>query len=94
MQKDNSSIKGTFVIDPSLRVPEAALSPLPQGEKRHNALLLSKNGGVHADIHLAFPPSKGIPEKGARTSLFAKSHNGSVTLKAVSMLSIIHIVSS
>lgn len=41
---------GTYVIDPALAVPPCLLAPLAPGELRTNATLITRNGGVTAEV--------------------------------------------
>jgi hypothetical protein len=84
VEKENSALKGTFFIDPTRKVPEPALPPIPETEtERHNLMLSTTNATLNAEVYVAVT-SQAIPEKAAlRTTLKAKSNNGSVTLRIV-----------
>ncbi|PPQ94403.1 hypothetical protein CVT25_002491 [Psilocybe cyanescens] len=86
LSRQNDSVKGSWIIDPTMVIPSAFLPSVPEDETeqtRSNISLSSKNGAVSADIfvlptsnHTSLPIThrKQIIIRGA-------SHNGSVTLK-------------
>ncbi|KIJ63805.1 hypothetical protein HYDPIDRAFT_188250 [Hydnomerulius pinastri MD-312] len=84
LSSEHSSIKGEFIIDPSMRIPASLLPPLSEGETeadRKNLLLNSKTGSISAEVWLlrsrggnAFPE-----EKRKRTTIDLSSSNGSVS---------------
>ncbi|KAK7445479.1 hypothetical protein VKT23_014896 [Stygiomarasmius scandens] len=80
--QQNNSVKGAFVIDPSLKAPPSWLPILPDGETgadRQNLLLESKNGSVQADISVL--STELLDEGHRKVTLTAKSTNGSVVCK-------------
>jgi hypothetical protein len=92
ISKANSAVRGTYVVDPTLAVPEAVLSPrAPDAGPRDNLSLESQNGSVDVDVWIvpAAVPGEPAPEKGnvGRPSVRAHSQNGSVTLRLASHLS-------
>jgi hypothetical protein len=84
----NESVKGSYVIDPALRIPSRLLPPLEEGEtedQRQNLKLLSHNGSVQASIVLVegSRPEEGASKAVPRTKLEVGSWNGNVTAKVV-----------
>ena len=79
----NKAIKGTWVIDPTLPVPDAVLPRLAHGEARKNVSLESRNGAINADIRVVRGSTAGADAK-ARTTMRFAAHNGSITVKLVS----------
>jgi len=82
----DASVKGTWVIDPSLKIPTSLLAPLLEGQTesdRRNLNVESKNGHVNADIFITpFDFSSDSKEVGRkRTTIYVKSSDGSVTAK-------------
>ncbi|KAF8799573.1 hypothetical protein BYT27DRAFT_6859314 [Phlegmacium glaucopus] len=54
LSRMNGSIKGSWLIDPSLHIPSSFLPPLPPtAGARRNLFLESKNGTIDADIFMA-----------------------------------------
>jgi len=74
----NTSVKGTYVLDPSLELPTEWLPPLPEDETeetRSNFLAKTENGSVVSDVYLLEKP----PLKGRKKVVMnASSNNGSV----------------
>lgn len=104
LSRSNSSVKGVWIVDPSMIIPAAFLPPLEGGqteEMRENLYLFSKNGAVDAEVYL-LPRTVPVEERshGAASVVDtkpalrpqvifrARSSNGSVTLKIVSALSL------
>lgn len=89
--RNNGSVKGTWVIDPSLAIPTSLRPPLSSEETeetRKNLSLESKNGPIDANISFApYDPSHD-PKQNARrrTTLYTRTSNGSVTAKLVSLV--------
>lgn len=79
VKDQNNSVKGSWTIDPDVKVPEALLAPIPDGETRENLYLRSHNGSVVAKIRLI------SDEPTTRSTVNGSSQNGSVTLKIVSL---------
>jgi hypothetical protein len=58
VERANSSIKGTYIVNPALSVPPALLPPLEDDEiVRPNLRLYSNYSSVNVDIHLVLPPN-------------------------------------
>ncbi|KAI9457928.1 hypothetical protein HD554DRAFT_1758305 [Boletus coccyginus] len=75
---EDESIRGEFVIDPSIRIPSAVLPPLAEDESeddRKNLRLRSKSSSVHADIWLLGPQAC---LKHRRTTIALTSDHGSI----------------
>jgi len=71
----NSSVRGTWYIDPSLQIHQSLLGPMPAGmTSRPHAKIYSKNGGVNAEIYI-------LGETRERVYMDIGSKNGSVTVK-------------
>ncbi|KDQ51885.1 hypothetical protein JAAARDRAFT_163286 [Jaapia argillacea MUCL 33604] len=87
--RTTTSVKGTYVIDPVLIVPDAILPKLSPGEVRKNLKLGSTTGSVSADVYLcpgAAAPLCGTAEecdmlKKRRATLETYSVTGSVNVK-------------
>lgn len=82
------------MIDPTLVIPPALLPPLAEGETedtRRNLMLDSKNGTVDADVYILplRSESSAVMKQRQRTTILAKSWNGSVTTKIVSSFALI-----
>ncbi|KDR72705.1 hypothetical protein GALMADRAFT_252910 [Galerina marginata CBS 339.88] len=88
LSRVNSSVKGTWVLDPSLAIPSAFLPPLAAGETeetRSNLSLDSKNGVINGEIYI-LPPSNQYLALSNRNrkqcvTIRARSWNGGVTTK-------------
>jgi len=92
LSRANSSVKGTWVIDPSLSIPSSFLPPLVSGETeetRKNIFLESKNGVVDGEIFILPTSTDSLSAMLHRQRVLVRgsSRNGSVTTK-------IHDVSS
>ena len=72
----NGSIKGTWVVDTDLKVPEALLSPPPSTGERHHLSLTSFNGPIAADVAFL----SGNPN---RASILLDTKNGEISLNIV-----------
>ncbi|KAG7093921.1 hypothetical protein E1B28_007557 [Marasmius oreades] len=82
----DSPEKGSYAIDPSIRIPESFLPPLEIQETdndpiRKNFQVLSKNGSVDTQVYIV-PDSKPFDER-KRVTMDIISKNGSVTAKIV-----------
>lgn len=76
-------IKGTYIIDPSMRVPSTYLPPLGEGETerdRKNLHLHTRDGSVNVDIWLVGHQRHSEIRNG-RTTLHVSSRDGSITVK-------------
>ncbi len=58
VQRRNETLKCTYVIDPTLNIPEGMLPMLKRRQERKNLHLDTRKGNVKADIHLVGP---GVP---------------------------------
>lgn len=45
-------MKDTYVIDPSMTIPESVLAPLEKNEVRKNVFLKCSHGSINADVWL------------------------------------------
>lgn len=87
MAQPNSRIKGSWIIDPALRIPTAFLPPLLPNETaltRKNLNLESRNGTVDADVYVM--PTRRADRKPSnhRVTIHTSSTNGTVTTTVVS----------
>jgi len=81
IKRSNTSLKGTYVIDPDLVVPEAMLPALESGEvERKNLRLHCENGSINAEVWLVGGDSSG-EARGKRTKIDVRGRNGFVTVK-------------
>lgn len=71
--------KGSWTIDPNLRVPSSMLPKIPDGEERQNFYVHSVNGSVEATLRL-------ISDQPTRSTLGGISEYGSVVVKIVSAI--------
>jgi hypothetical protein len=76
VSKRDGSIRGTWQIDSSLKVPEALLAPVEAGAERYNLSLQTKDGELTANIDLLSPG----PE---RASILLDTKDGSINLVMV-----------
>ncbi|EIN08759.1 hypothetical protein PUNSTDRAFT_143487 [Punctularia strigosozonata HHB-11173 SS5] len=81
LSRQNSSIRGQYVVDPLMSVPSVILPELPEGEVRKNLSINSKNGGINAEIWVMKNSREGSEDKGTRTTLNVESYNGSILVK-------------
>ncbi|KAF8957386.1 hypothetical protein BDZ97DRAFT_1846538 [Flammula alnicola] len=86
LSRPNSSVKGTWLIEPTLNIPSAFLPPLPSGETdetRKNIFLESRNGSVDADIFVVPTSTEALAriKHHKRVYIHTTSRNGSVTTK-------------
>ena len=72
----NGSIKGTWVVDTDLKVPDALLAPPPSTGERHNLSLTSFNGPITVDV--AFQSGNSI-----RASILLDTKNGEINFNTV-----------
>jgi len=77
LNRANESIKGSWLIDPSLRFPPSFLPPPPTEGARSNLSLESKNGAIDADIFL-LPTSHSNKNASNVIFIVTQSNNGSV----------------
>ncbi|KAF9240453.1 hypothetical protein BU15DRAFT_74044 [Melanogaster broomeanus] len=82
LSNESNSIKGEFVIDPSLRIPPSLLPPLPDGKTeadRKNLRLHCKCASVNAEVWLlGSPRSDTVLEEQERTTIDLSSDHGSI----------------
>lgn len=87
VSRKDSSIKGTWLLDPMLSIPSELLSPLPAGESestRKNLSLQTKDGSINANIFvLADELQKTENKMNLRTLIDASTKDGDVTIKMV-----------
>ncbi|KIM56677.1 hypothetical protein SCLCIDRAFT_131939, partial [Scleroderma citrinum Foug A] len=82
----NGAIKGTYIIDPSLQIPESHLPPpVKTGEggaegERKNLYLHTRDGSVDVDVWLVGHKSRS-KESTKRTTLYVSSNDGAITTK-------------
>jgi len=85
VSKKNSSIKGTWLLDPMLSIPSELLPPLPEGESestRKNLSLQTKDGSINANIFvLAEELQKTENKMNLRTIIDTSTEDGDVTIK-------------
>ena len=87
LTRKDSSINGTFVIDPTLRIPPSLLPSLEEGEsegERKNLRLVSDYGVVDVEIYLVDGERDETSTPIPRTTLYAKADHGWVVVKLVS----------
>jgi hypothetical protein len=86
LTRQHQSIKGLFIIDPTLHIPEYLL-PLLNDRKsegdRKNMKLLSENGSVNADIYLVDGRHEETAKTVSWTSLYVQSNNSWVVINLV-----------
>jgi len=82
IMRKHEAIKADFVIDPSLRIPDALLPPLPSGQNdRNNLHLESYHGSIKTEVHV-MPPSRPPPsDQPRRTTLMMKTEHGAILAK-------------
>ena len=86
LSRANESIKGSWLIDPSLSIPQYFLpSPTSTGAARSNLFLGSKNGGIDADVFL-LPTSHSNNNTSKIIDIQTESNNGSVKTRLVSLI--------
>ena len=78
----NESIKGTWLIDPSLSIPSSFLPPRPAKGDRFNLSLESKNGAIEAEVYL-LPTSHSSTNLSKFVLIHTQSSNGSVKTRLV-----------
>ncbi|KAJ7488113.1 hypothetical protein FB451DRAFT_1391064 [Mycena latifolia] len=80
LSRGNGSIKGTYVIDPRVKIPPSLLPPLAPDETeaaRRNLFMHTSSGSVDVDLFVV-----GDGEvKGKKVNMFIKSSNGSLTAR-------------
>ncbi|KAJ7624308.1 hypothetical protein DFH06DRAFT_1230147 [Mycena polygramma] len=79
LSRGNGSIKGTYVIDPRVNVPQFLLPPLAADETeatRRNVFLHTSNGSIDVDLFVV-----GEATGKEKVDMLVKSSNGSITVK-------------
>lgn len=85
LNRANESIKGSWLIDPSLSIPPFFLPPSPTEGARSNVILESKNGAIDADIFL-LPTGHSNKNISNFFVIHTQSNNGSVKTRLVSLI--------
>ena len=90
VSRRDSSIKGTWLLDPMLSIPSELLSPLPEGESestRKNLSLQTKDGSINANIFVLLTTAEELQKTenkmNLRTLINASTTDGHVTIKMV-----------
>jgi hypothetical protein len=81
VSRPNGSIKGTYVIDPDIKIPQSLLPPLAADETeatRRNAYFHAKNGSIKVDIFIVGDADSKHP-----ADILIDSSNGSIKTKLV-----------
>jgi len=84
IKRVNEAVKDTFVIDPSITLPPALLTPLDDGTQerdRKNIHLQSVNGSVDVSVVFVTNDDTKPGPSTKRSTIHAQSRNGSVTVK-------------
>src|SRR5258706_7630985 len=76
IHKVNGSIKGTWVVDTDLKVPDALLAPPPSTAERHHLSLTSYNGPIAVDV--AF-----LSGNSTRANILLDTKNGEINFNTV-----------
>ncbi|KAG8216598.1 hypothetical protein J3R82DRAFT_6784 [Butyriboletus roseoflavus] len=87
---EHDTIRGEFVIDPSIRIPSSMLPPLGDGkteDDRKHLSLRSKFSSVHAEIWLLGSPRDSVIDthKFRRTTIALTSNHGSIRAQVQTM---------
>ncbi|KAJ6575973.1 hypothetical protein DFH09DRAFT_1150137 [Mycena vulgaris] len=80
MSRTNDSIKGTYVIDPRIKIPASVLPTLVPKESeatRRNVFLHTKNGTINVDLFIV----DDVDAKGNKVEMMLTSSNGTVTAR-------------
>ncbi|KAH9477582.1 hypothetical protein JR316_0009804 [Psilocybe cubensis] len=87
LSRQNDSIKGSWIIDPTMIIPSAFLPSLTDGETeetRGNISLMSRNGSIQAEIFVlpgtSNDDSRRLTNR-KQTIIRSSSANGTITLK-------------
>lgn len=81
ISKLNGSVKGTWVIDPTLVVPTSFLPALAENETRKNFSVSSKNGMIDVDLTIMQANDNIAAESKKSAVIYLSSHNGMLTAK-------------
>ncbi|KAJ6503879.1 hypothetical protein C8R45DRAFT_1209439 [Mycena sanguinolenta] len=79
LSRGNSSIKGKYVIDPRIKIPQCMLPPLAEDETeatRRNVLLHTSNGSIDADVFVV-----GDGDFKQKVNMAVKTSNGGVVVR-------------
>jgi hypothetical protein len=76
-KEEHHSIKGSWTIDPNVRIPRSLLIEVPEGEERKNLYLRSEHGHTSAKLAL-------ISDEPTKSVIDVSSGQGHVSLKIVS----------
>ncbi|KAF7350168.1 hypothetical protein MVEN_01319300 [Mycena venus] len=79
LSRGNNSIKGTYVIDPRIKIPQPMLPPLAADETeatRRNMYLHTSNGSIDVDLFVV-----GDGEYKQKVNISLKSSNGSLVAR-------------
>ncbi|KAF5388663.1 hypothetical protein D9757_004809 [Collybiopsis confluens] len=79
LNQNHHSVRGSYLLDPSLEIPQEFLVPLPDGqseERRSNLHASSEHGSVSTDIYLLDRP---MAKSRKKILLTTSSTHGSVT---------------
>lgn len=87
VSRKDSSIKGTWLLDPMLSIPSELLPPLPAGESertRKNLSLQTKDGSINANIFVLLTTAEELQKAdkmNQRTLIDAATKDGPVTVR-------------
>ncbi|KAJ6612552.1 hypothetical protein B0H10DRAFT_2052094 [Mycena sp. CBHHK59/15] len=79
LSRGNGSLKGTYVIDPRIKIPQPMLPPLASDETestRRNVFMHTSNGSIDVDIFVV-----GDGDFKRKVDMLVKSSNGSITTR-------------
>ncbi|KAF7343858.1 hypothetical protein MSAN_01967100 [Mycena sanguinolenta] len=79
LSRGNTSIKGKYVIDPRIKIPQCMLPPLSEDETeatRKNVLLHTSNGSIDADVFVI-----GDVDFKQKVHMSVKTSNGAVVVR-------------
>lgn len=80
VSENNNSAKGSWTIDPNVRVPPRLLPTIPDGEERRNFYIFSRHNSVAASLRLISNELRPT-----RSTLYARSEYNSVKIQIVSL---------
>ena len=90
VSRRDSSIKGTWLLDPMLSIPSEFLPPLPKGESgstRKNLSFKTRDGSINADIFVLLTTAEELQRRGnrmsRRTLIDTSTKDGHITIKIV-----------
>lgn len=83
LQRTGSAVKGAWIIDPAMSVPEALLPPVEHGTTRPNVQLESRGGPVNAELWL-LPRLLTTAKRPPRAMLNLTSYSDDVRIRLVS----------